>query len=78
MFTTIEEVKPWLTPRHTFAATIHPHSGAQASRNGTGRPTAQPATSRALRVCRAVSGPATRLVSALVTPNAMMKLNTAT
>ena len=78
MFTTIEEVRPWLTPRHTFAATISPQAGAQASRNGTGRPATQPATSRCLRECRAVSGPATRLVSALVTPNAMMKLNTAT
>jgi hypothetical protein len=66
-----------LTPRQRFAATIQPQAGAQARRNGTGRPAAQPATSRALRVYRAISGPAARLVSALVTPNATMKLNTA-
>ena len=77
MFTTIDEVRPWLTPRSTFAATIQDQAGAQASMNGTGRPVAQPATSSVLRVCRTVSGPAIRLASALVTPNATMKLNTA-
>src|SRR5215468_8321480 len=73
MFTVIDQASPWLTPRSTLAATIHHHAGAQASMNGTG----SPATSRLFLVCRAVSGPAARFVSALVTPKAMMKLNTA-
>src|SRR5215471_1265811 len=77
MFTVIDQASPWLTPSSTLAATIHHHDGAQASMNGTGSPATQPATSRVFLVCRAVSGPAARFVSALVTPKAMMKLNTA-
>src|SRR5215469_16720452 len=77
MFTVIDQARPWLTPNSTFAATIHHHAGAHASRNGTGTPATHPATSRVLRVCRLVSGPAARLVSALVTPNATMNENTA-
>src|SRR5579859_3450422 len=77
MFTVIDQASPWLTPSSTLAATIQPHAGAYASRNGTGSPAAHPATNRVLRVCRAVSGPVARLATALVTPNAMMKLKTA-
>ncbi len=77
MFTVIDQARPWLTPSSRLAATIQPQAGAQASRNGTGSPATHPATSRLLRVCRAVSCPATRLVSALVTPNATMNENTA-
>ena len=67
MFTVIDQASPWLTPSSTFAATIHHHAGAQASRNGTGSPATHPATSSVFLVCRAVSGPAARFVSALVT-----------
>ncbi|HEV2257997.1 MAG TPA: hypothetical protein VGS06_33095 [Streptosporangiaceae bacterium] len=72
MFTVIDQAWPWLIPSSTFAATIQPHPGPYASRNGTGKPAAQPATSRCLRAYRAASGPTARLAAALAAPNAMM------
>src|SRR5712691_11300253 len=36
MFTVIDQARPWLTPSSRLAATIQPHAGAQASRNGPG------------------------------------------
>src|SRR5260370_41598788 len=78
MLTVIDQARPWLTPSSTLAATIQPHAGAQASTNGTGSPATQPATSRLFLVCRVVSGPAARFVSAFVTPNATMNENTDT
>ncbi len=77
MFTVIDQARPWLTPSSRLAATIQPQAGPQASINGTGSPATHPATSRLLRVCLAVSCPAARLVSALVTPNATMNEKTA-
>ena len=36
MTTVVDQVRPWLTPSSTFAATIHAHDGAQISSSGTG------------------------------------------
>lgn len=64
MLTVIDQVKPWLRPSRTFAATTHPQDGAQASAKGTGIPISQPATRSCLRRKRAVSVPAARFVRA--------------
>ena len=77
MITVVDQVSPWLTPRSTFAARIHPHDGAQMISSGTGRPTSQPATSTGLRPKRSESVPATKLVAALVAPKATMKVRVA-
>src|SRR6266516_2416423 len=44
MFTVVDQVRPWFTPRNTFANTTHDQLGAQMMRRGTGRPTNQPVT----------------------------------
>ena len=49
MITVVDQVRPWLTPRSTLAATTHHHVGAQISSSGTGTATSQPATSTGLR-----------------------------
>ncbi len=77
MLTVIDQARPWLRPSSTLAAMIHHHDGPQASMNGTGTPMTHPANSSCLRVNRAVSAPAARLVSALVRPKAMMNAKTA-
>ena len=68
----VDQVRPWLMPSRTLAATTHPQWGAQISMSGTGRPMSQPATRTGLRPYRSDSDPAARLVSALVMPNATM------
>ena len=67
---------PHPTPRHTFAATIHPHAGAQASRQrGPQADPRGPALTTGLCGCagRSKAAPPGWAASALVTPNAMMK-----
>jgi hypothetical protein len=49
MTTVVDQVRPWLTPSTTFAATTQPQVGAQMSRRGTGSASTQPATSTGLR-----------------------------
>ena len=73
MLTVIDQVRPWLTPSKTFAATTQAQLGPQASMNGTGRPIIQPAIRMVLRVWRAVIAPPTALVMALVNPKTTTK-----
>ena len=49
MITVVDQVRPWLMPSSTFAATTQPQVGAQISSSGTGRATSQPATRTGLR-----------------------------
>ena len=77
MITVVDQVRPWLTPSRTLAATTQPQVGAQINRSGTGMPTSQPATSTGLRPTRSARVPATRLVRALVIPKATMKVSPA-
>ena len=49
MMTVVDQVRPWLMPSSTFAATTHAQLGAQISSSGTGSPISQPATSTGLR-----------------------------
>ena len=49
MITVVDQVRPWLMPSRTFAATTQPQVGAQISSSGTGRATSQPATRTGLR-----------------------------
>ena len=58
MMTVVDQVRPWLTPSNTLAATTHPHDGAQISSSGTGNARAQPVTSTGLRPYRSDSVPA--------------------
>ena len=58
MITVVDQVRPWLTPSSTFAATIQPQDGAQISSSGTGTATSQPATSTGLRPYRSDQVPA--------------------
>ena len=43
MMTVVDQVRPWLIPSNTLAATTQPQVGAQISSSGTGRATSQPA-----------------------------------
>ena len=49
MITVLDQARPWLMPSRTLATMTQPHSGAQMSRSGTGRPISQPATRTGLR-----------------------------
>ena len=49
MMTVVDQVRPWLMPSSTLAATTQPQVGAQISSSGTGTATSQPATSTGLR-----------------------------
>jgi hypothetical protein len=49
MMTVVDQVRPWLMPSSTFAATTQAQLGAQISSSGTGRPISQPSTSTGLR-----------------------------
>ena len=73
----VDQVRPWLMPSRRLAAMTQPQCGAQISSSGTGRPMSQPATRTGFRPYRSDSAPAARLVSALVTPNATMKVSDA-
>ena len=42
MMTVVDQVRPWLMPSSTFAATTHAQLGAQISSSGTGSPISQP------------------------------------
>jgi hypothetical protein len=45
----VDQVRPWLMPSRTLAATTHHHDGDQISSSGTGRPISQPAMRTGLR-----------------------------
>src|SRR5216684_918873 len=42
MFTVVDQVRPWLRPRSTFANTTHPQDGAKIMSSGTGRAATHP------------------------------------
>ena len=73
----MDHVSPWLTPSRMLATTTQPQSGAAMSMNGTGSPMTQPATRTGFRPKRSASAPATRLVTALVSPKATRKASAA-
>src|SRR5262249_7148854 len=75
--TVVDQVRPWLMPRSTFAANTHVQDGAHINRNGTGSAISQPATSTFLRLAPSESPPARELVIALLTPKATMNDSTA-
>ena len=56
--TVVDQVRPWLTPSRTFAATTQPQLGAQINNSGTGIATSQPATNTGLRPNRSDQRPA--------------------
>ncbi len=58
MITVVDQVRPWLMPSSTLAASTQFQSGAHISMNGTGTATSQPATSTCLRPNRSESRPA--------------------
>jgi hypothetical protein len=58
MITVVDQVRPWLTPRSTFATRIQFHDGAHMSRNGTGTAATQPATRTCFRPSASQSRPA--------------------
>ncbi len=58
MTTVVDQVRPWLMPSSTLAATTQPQDGAQISSSGTGRAISQPATSTGLRPKRSDQVPA--------------------
>jgi len=43
IITVTDQVRPWLTPSRTFAATTQAQDGAQMRISGTGTPRSQPA-----------------------------------
>ncbi len=49
MITVVDQVRPWLMPSSTLAATTQPQLGAQISISGTGMATSHPAISTGLR-----------------------------
>ena len=49
MMTVVDQVRPWLMPRITLAATIQPQEGPKISISGTGRAMTQPTTRTGLR-----------------------------
>src|SRR5438445_6918572 len=77
MLTVIDQARPWLIPRRTLARITQPQLGAQISKSGTGKAANQPATRTGLRPKRSDSGPAAKLVRALVRPKATMKVSAA-
>ena len=58
MITVVDQVRPWLMPSSTFAATTQPQDGAQMSSSGTGTAINQPATRTGLRPNRSDQAPA--------------------
>jgi hypothetical protein len=58
MITVSDQVRPWLTPSSTFAATTQAQLGATMSSTGTGIATSQPATRTGLRPNRSEKVPA--------------------
>jgi hypothetical protein len=58
IITVVDQVSPWLMPRMTLAATIHPQDGPKMSSRGTGMAISQPATSTGLRPYRSEKVPA--------------------
>jgi hypothetical protein len=49
MITVVDQVRPWLIPSSTLAATTQPQLGAQISINGTGTANSQPTINTGLR-----------------------------
>ena len=58
MITVSDQVRPWLMPSNTFAATTHAQLGATMSSTGTGTATSHPATRTGLRPNRSEKVPA--------------------
>ena len=58
MITVVDQVRPWLAPSSTLAATTQAHDGASTTSSGAGRPSSQPATSTGLRPKRSERRPA--------------------
>ena len=56
--TVVDQVRPWLMPRITLAATIQPQEGPKMSISGTGRAMSQPAIRTGLRPKRSDRVPA--------------------
>src|SRR5579859_873639 len=73
MITVIDQANPWLMPSRALAAITQLQLGPHMIMKGTGRPTSQPRIRTRLRPQASASWPETRLASALMTPNEMMK-----
>ncbi len=58
MMTVVDQVRPWLMPSRTLAATTQRQLGAQISSSGTGMANNQPLTSTGLRPNRSDQLPA--------------------
>src|SRR5258708_27968075 len=69
MITVVDQVRPWLTPSRTLAATTQLQLGAQISSGGIGPAASHPATRTGLRPNRADSVPAEKLGTPLTAPN---------
>lgn len=74
MMTVVDQVRPWLTPSRTLAATTHAQLGAAMTRRGTGSPRSQPATRTGFRPNRSERAPARKFVAAFVSPKASRKV----
>src|SRR5439155_1563739 len=68
MLTVVDQARPWLTPRSTFAKTTQPQDGARMISTGTGKAAPQPTSSTVRRPNRSASPPATKLLAALTRP----------
>lgn len=71
--TVIDQQKPWLMPRRTFATTIQPQDGAQRIMNGMGRATNQPQIRTRRRPTRSDRRPETKFIAPFTIPNDTMK-----
>lgn len=58
MMTAVDQVRPWLMPSSTLAATIQAPDGPKMSMSGTGRAASQPVMKTGLRPYRSESVPA--------------------
>src|SRR5437879_11124723 len=64
MLTVVDQARPWLTPRSTFAKTTQPHDGATMISTGTGKAAPQPTSSTVRRPNRSANRPAGELGAA--------------
>src|SRR5579872_6704776 len=77
MFTVVDQVRPWFTPRSTLAKMTQPQLGARISSSGTGKPKIHPTIRTGLRPKRSLSAPARKLATGFVRPKATMKVSAA-
>src|SRR5579875_606107 len=73
LVTVIVQAKAWLAPRRRLAATTHAQFGAARRSQGTGSPTAHPASNTRRRPNRSARWPASKLSGPFTTPKAAMK-----